>query len=103
MQFDLKSHPTVSALNTATVTFLTSAIAVMAMVFAHVLNHQSPASDTIQTWTCRWHNSKSLDGSPKMDYITNRNFGSLCAQSVSCTSPTLSTFFFVTKALTFFK
>lgn len=50
----------------------------IALIFTAVLNHRSPTTDTMQTWTCRWSNSSVSRGDGAPD-----SFNTLCNQTVS--------------------
>ncbi|WPH03348.1 Hypothetical protein R9X50_00622600 [Acrodontium crateriforme] len=54
--------------------FLGTICSATALIFTAVLNHRSPMTDTIQTWTCRWTTSLSRDGAPD-------NFNTLCNET----------------------
>jgi hypothetical protein len=53
-------------------------------VYAHILNGNSPDLDTIQTWTCKYAGSSSLEqdlDTPTPADLGNGNFGALCRES----------------------
>ena len=54
----------------------------MTTIWAHILNHNVPRSDTIQTWSCKWKGSQPLqqDESVPGD-MGNSSFGGLCSES----------------------
>lgn len=57
-------------------------LSLMTVVWAHVLNRNTPSLDTIQTWTCRYQRSHPLPqnmGVP--DHLGNSDFRSLCQES----------------------
>ena len=53
------------------------------VIYAHILNHNSPDIDTIQTWTCKYKNSKPLSQDLSIpSNMGNGLFKSICQESV---------------------
>lgn len=50
------------------------------VIYPAVLDHQSPGTDTMQTWTCRWDAASSAITALSNGVPTN--FGKLCRESV---------------------
>jgi hypothetical protein len=54
----------------------------MTVVWAHVLNHNTPDLDTIQTWTCRYQKQHPTPQDMSVpSNMGNGNFKSLCTES----------------------
>jgi len=52
------------------------------IVYAHILNNNSPDLDTIQTWTCKYKNDRPMEQDIKLPSgMGNGAFGSLCRES----------------------
>ncbi|KAF2085489.1 hypothetical protein K490DRAFT_67647 [Saccharata proteae CBS 121410] len=89
----LTERPTLRALLTLAVASLSCIVAFAAVIFVHVLNNQSPQTETIQTWTCKFKGKKpasGIDGSGDgtgdtgvsiPTDISNAAFGELCEES----------------------
>ena len=53
------------------------------VIYAHILNHNSPDIDTIQTWTCKYKNNKPLSQDLNIpSNMGNGLFRSICQESV---------------------
>lgn len=63
------------------------------VIYAHILNNDAPELDTIQTWTCKYKNSRPLQ--QDLDLPTNMgngNFNKLCHESRFALYGTLTVF-----------
>ncbi|KAF2715658.1 hypothetical protein K504DRAFT_31457 [Pleomassaria siparia CBS 279.74] len=57
-------------------------LSLVSIIYAHLLNYNSPSMDTIQTWTCKYKNSNSLaQDIPLPDELGNNDFGAICRES----------------------
>lgn len=82
MQFNLANKHTLRALIALGTTIPSALLALVTVIYAHVINHDTPNHDTIQTWTCKYKNSKPLQQDLALPAnMGNGNFGSLCMQS----------------------
>jgi hypothetical protein len=72
------------------------------LVYAHILNSNSPDLDTIQTWTCKYKGSTSLVQDldmPMPSDLGNGNFGALCRESQFALWGTLVVFLILSMAV----
>jgi hypothetical protein len=59
-------------------------VTLVTVIYCHILNSDAPEIDTIQTWTCKYKNSHPYEQDiPLPSNMGNKDFGSLCTQSVS--------------------
>ncbi|KAF2461796.1 hypothetical protein BDY21DRAFT_359851 [Lineolata rhizophorae] len=93
--FDTPSRPTFNAL-VALATALPCAIVTLAtLVYAHILNHNAPATDTLQTWTCAFRSSSTaVDQLDVSSSVSNQQFTQLCHESKFALYGTLVVFLF---------
>jgi hypothetical protein len=57
-------------------------LTLMTVIWAHVLNRNTPEMDTIQTWTCRYQRSKpTAQDMVTPSRLSNAGFKSLCQES----------------------
>ncbi|KAF2789448.1 hypothetical protein K505DRAFT_253390 [Melanomma pulvis-pyrius CBS 109.77] len=57
-------------------------LTLVTVIYAHILNNNSPELDTIQTWTCKYKNSQPLTQDlPMPGDLGNGNFGAICKES----------------------
>lgn len=57
-------------------------LTIITVVWAHILNRNTPDRDTIQTWTCRYRNSQPLPQDTDVpSHLSNVDFKSLCQES----------------------
>ncbi|KAF2183678.1 hypothetical protein K469DRAFT_727941 [Zopfia rhizophila CBS 207.26] len=80
--FNLVNRHTLRALLALGTTLPAALVALVTIIYAHILNNDTPEIDTIQTWTCKYKNSRPLQqdlGLPSN--LGNGNFNSLCMQS----------------------
>ncbi|KAF1986327.1 hypothetical protein K402DRAFT_355640 [Aulographum hederae CBS 113979] len=80
-RFNLKNHPTLSALAAFAATLPSILLSLVAVVYVHVLNQNSESSDTIQTWTCRFKNSQPAANLSIPTDMSNELFSNLCTES----------------------
>ncbi|KAF2261763.1 hypothetical protein CC78DRAFT_469398 [Lojkania enalia] len=66
-------------------------VTLITVIFAHILNNNAPEYDTIQTWTCRYKDSRPLQRGLPTD-MGNDNFGQLCMESRFSVYGTLTVF-----------
>ncbi|KAF2034090.1 hypothetical protein EK21DRAFT_57366 [Setomelanomma holmii] len=66
------------SLGTILPSFLLSLIAI---VWAHLLNRNTPDQDTIQTWSCRYQSQKPTKQTNVPSYLSNGSFKSICQES----------------------
>lgn len=82
MQFNLRQKHTLRTLIAFGASLPAFLLTLMTVVWAHVLNHNAPDLDTIQTWTCRYQNQHSLPQDTKFpSNMGNGSFKSLCSES----------------------
>jgi hypothetical protein len=77
-------------------------LALVTLVYAHILNSNSPDLDTIQTWTCKYKGSTSLVqdlDTPMPSDLGNGNFGALCRESQFALWGTLVVFLMLSLAV----
>ncbi|KAK8245330.1 hypothetical protein HDK77DRAFT_249913 [Phyllosticta capitalensis] len=81
-KLNLANHPTHFAFISILLTLPSASVTLSIVVYVHVLNYQSPASETIQTWTCKLKNATPLNASAAVsDGVSNHQFSRLCAES----------------------
>ncbi|KAF2828087.1 hypothetical protein CC86DRAFT_204074 [Ophiobolus disseminans] len=57
-------------------------LTLITVVWAHILNRNTPERDTIQTWTCRYKNDRAVPQDMSVpDRLSNSNFKGLCQES----------------------
>ncbi|KAF2843825.1 hypothetical protein M501DRAFT_1006262 [Patellaria atrata CBS 101060] len=80
-KLNLLNHPTHRALLTFAICLPACLISLSTVVYAHILNGNSPNLDTIQTWTCRFKNAKQADEFNISASESNNTFATLCSES----------------------
>ncbi|KAF2274668.1 uncharacterized protein EI97DRAFT_96390 [Westerdykella ornata] len=74
--------PTVRALLGLGTILPSSLLALVTIVYAHILNSDSPEQDTIQTWTCKYKNSQPMEEEFRLpSEMGNGAFKSICMES----------------------
>ncbi|ORY13836.1 hypothetical protein BCR34DRAFT_480313 [Clohesyomyces aquaticus] len=92
-KLNLANRPTLRALLAIGTTLPSALVTLVTIIYAHILNHDSPELDTIQTWTCKYKNSRPMDQDISMpSNMGNGSFGSLCHQSKFALYGTLTVF-----------
>lgn len=87
-QFNLANKHTMRALIALGTALPSSLVTLVTVIYVHILNHDSPELDTIQTWTCKYKNSQPLQQDLALpSNMGNGNFTSLCKESVSDSCP----------------
>jgi hypothetical protein len=61
---------------------LSTALALIAIIFPTLLNNKAPRRDTLQTWTCQWSNTSTFSGQQAPS-----QFGTMCQQTVPLPIP----------------
>ncbi|KAF2466399.1 uncharacterized protein BDR25DRAFT_78006 [Lindgomyces ingoldianus] len=91
--FNLVNRPTLRALLAIGTTIPSALVTLVTVIYAHILNNDTPELDTIQTWTCKYKNSQPLQQDLGMPAnMGNGSFGSLCKQSKFALYGTLTVF-----------
>jgi len=81
-KLNLLAHPTHRALLTVAVCIPACMVSLSTIVYAHILNGNSPSLDTIQTWTCRFDDAKqAVDNLSVPTGESNKMFSQLCHES----------------------
>jgi len=99
--FNLASRPTFRALLALGTTLPAALVSLITIIYAHILNNDTPEMDTIQTWTCKYKNSQPLvQQNPTMlSGMGNSNFGALCKMSKFALWGTLAMFILVSASI----
>ncbi|KAF2120091.1 hypothetical protein BDV96DRAFT_486061 [Lophiotrema nucula] len=91
--FRLKEKHTLRALVALGTALPSSLVALVTVIYVHILNNDAPELDTIQTWTCKYKNSQPLQQDIVLpSNMGNGNFKSLCTQSQFALYGTLTVF-----------
>lgn len=81
-RFNLANRPTFRAMLSLGTCLPGALVSLITIIYAHILNNNSPHRDTIQTWTCQYMKSGPLEQDmPMPSNMGNRKFGSLCRES----------------------
>ncbi|KAF2124705.1 hypothetical protein P153DRAFT_370621 [Dothidotthia symphoricarpi CBS 119687] len=81
-KFALRQKYTLRALLSLATTLPSMILALITVIWAHILNNNAPEFETIQTWTCKYKNGKPLKQDIAVSSnVGNSNFGSLCNES----------------------
>ncbi|KAF1844382.1 uncharacterized protein K460DRAFT_369253 [Cucurbitaria berberidis CBS 394.84] len=89
----LRQKYTLRALLSLATIFPSLLLTLVTVVWAHILNHNAPEVDTIQTWTCKYKSSQPLPQDIKMPSdMGNASFKSLCQESKFALYGTLTIF-----------
>jgi hypothetical protein len=84
MQFNLINKPTLRGLLGLGTTIPPAIVALITVIYCHMLNDDTPELDTIQTWTCKYKDSLPLQQDLVMpSNMGNSNFEKICTESVS--------------------
>jgi len=68
-------------------------LTLITVIWARILNSNTPGRDTIQTWTCRYKNDRSTPQDMSVPaHLSNGMFGSLCTESKFALYGTLTVF-----------
>lgn len=87
LQFNLSNKYTMRALLGLGTILPAALITLVTVIYVHILNHDAPERDTIQTWTCKYKNDRPLEQSVDVpSELGNDAFKGLCDESVSTTS-----------------
>lgn len=79
---NLPNRPTLRALVAIGSAAPSALLTLATVIYAHILNNQAPQLDTIQTWTCKYKNSKPLEQDTIVpNNMGNSNFKALCHES----------------------
>ncbi|KAF2757186.1 hypothetical protein EJ05DRAFT_487153 [Pseudovirgaria hyperparasitica] len=100
--FNLATRPTFRAFITLCTVLPSAFLTISAVALAHVLNHNSPDVDTIQTWTCKFGARDDSVSVKAPSDISNAAFPKLCTESKFALYTTLVIFLLqgITVALT---
>jgi len=78
----MADKPTPRALFSLATLLPSALLSLVTVIYAHILNNNSPDRDTIQTWTCKYKNGRALEQDIELlDDMGNGNFGVLCRES----------------------
>ncbi|KAH7128305.1 hypothetical protein B0J11DRAFT_267626 [Dendryphion nanum] len=93
-KFSLSNKHTLRALISLGTTIPSALLALVTVIYAHIINHNAPELDTIQTWTCRYRNSQPVvkQSADLASSMANSNFDSLCMESKFALYGTLTVF-----------
>jgi len=79
---DLKAKYTLRALLSLGTTLPACLVTLVTVIYVHILNHDSPEMDTIQTWTCKYKNDQPEDQDISLpSNMGNGAFKSVCSES----------------------
>ncbi|KAH7071667.1 hypothetical protein FB567DRAFT_208482 [Paraphoma chrysanthemicola] len=81
-KFALRQKYTLRALISLGTIMPSFLLSLIAIVWAHMQNRNTPEQDTIQTWSCRYQKQRPLaedEGLPA--YLSNKDFKSICQES----------------------
>jgi hypothetical protein len=83
-KFNLINKPTLRGLLGLGTTIPPAIVALITVIYCHMLNDDTPELDTIQTWTCKYKDSLPLQQDLVMpSNMGNSNFEKICTESVS--------------------
>lgn len=91
-KFNLRQKYTLRALIALGTILPCFLLTLMTVVWAHILNRQSASVDTIQTWSCKYKNSRPVEQNSTPDFLNNSDFKGLCQESKFALYGTLVTF-----------
>ncbi|PSN75043.1 hypothetical protein BS50DRAFT_567793 [Corynespora cassiicola Philippines] len=92
-KLNLANRHTLRALLALGTTLPTGLLTLVTIIYAHILNNNAPELDTIQTWTCKYKDSRPLQQDPQMpSNMGNGNFSGLCRESKFALYGTLTVF-----------
>lgn len=81
-RFNLANRPTFRAMLSLGTCLPGALVCLITIIYAHILNNDSPHMDTIQTWTCRHQGQRPLQQSmPMPNNMGNSKFQGLCRES----------------------
>jgi len=81
-RFNLTNRPTFRAMLSLGTCLPGALVTLITIIYAHILNNDSPHMDTLQTWTCRYRKSRPLEQNmPMPSNMGNSKFNSLCRES----------------------
>tara|TARA_R110002003_G_scaffold130_3_gene12170 strand:+ start:14053 stop:14742 length:690 start_codon:yes stop_codon:yes gene_type:complete len=81
-QFALRQKYTLRALISVGTILPSFLLSLIAIVWAHILNRNTPEQDTIQTWSCRYQNQKpQAQDAALPSYLSNKDFKGICRES----------------------
>lgn len=82
-KFSISNRHTLRALISLGTALPAALLALVTVIYAHIINHNAPELDTIQTWTCRYRNSQPVikQSADMPSDMRNSNFDSLCMES----------------------
>ncbi|KAK8224104.1 hypothetical protein IWX49DRAFT_554340 [Phyllosticta citricarpa] len=81
-QLNLPKRPTHFAFTSILLTLPSASVSLSIVIYVHVLNHVSPRTETIQTWTCKLRNQRPLNVDAVVPSgVSNHQFARLCAES----------------------
>ncbi|OCK84275.1 hypothetical protein K432DRAFT_320713 [Lepidopterella palustris CBS 459.81] len=99
-RFNPSKRPTLRVLLALGTALPGALVTLCTVIYAHILNHNSPEIDTIETWTCRYKNDKPLQQDMSLaSSMSNGNFGSLCTESKFALYGTLVVFLILSMSL----
>jgi hypothetical protein len=81
--FKLTQKYTTRALLALATTLPSALVTLVTVIYVHILNHDSPEMDTIQTWTCKYKNDQPVEQQTVElpSGMGNGAFKSLCSES----------------------
>ncbi|KAF2874190.1 hypothetical protein BDV95DRAFT_325339 [Massariosphaeria phaeospora] len=97
--FNIANKHTMRALLGLGTTLPTMLLTLVTVIYVHIQNKGSPELDTIQTWTCKYKNSQSLQQLDDLDVMGNENFGSLCREGQFALYGTLTVFLLLSASM----
>ncbi|KAK7543896.1 hypothetical protein JOL62DRAFT_72286 [Phyllosticta paracitricarpa] len=81
-KLNLPKRPTHFAFTSILLTLPSASVSLSIVIYVHVLNHVSPRTETIQTWTCKLRNQRPLNVDAVVPSgVSNHQFARLCAES----------------------
>lgn len=82
-KFSISNRHTLRALVSLGTAVPSALLALVTVIYAHIINNNAPELDTIQTWTCRYRNSQPVikQSADLPSSMANSNFDSLCKES----------------------
>ncbi|KAF2008902.1 hypothetical protein BU24DRAFT_87984 [Aaosphaeria arxii CBS 175.79] len=98
--FNLANKHTLRALLALGTTLPSTLVTLVTVIYAHILNHNAPELDSIQTWTCKYKNSQPIEEDISLPKgMGNGNFGSLCRESKFALYGTLVVFLLLSASM----
>lgn len=81
-RFNLSNKYTTRALLGLGTILPSALITLVTVIYVHILNHDAPERDTIQTWTCKYKNDRPVEQSVDVpSELGNQAFKGLCNES----------------------